>query len=116
MISPTTDSLCHSKCVPCEGGVPVISAKEAEPFLAAVPQWSIAADGKSIARQWKFKNFVNALAFCNQIGDLAEAEQHHPDLHLTGYRLVELVLTTHAINGLSENDFILAAKIDAIES
>ncbi len=116
MISPTKNSLCHSKCFPCEGGVPVISPQEAGPFLAAVPEWSIAADGKSIQRQWKLKNFVSSLAFCNQIGELAEAEQHHPDLHLTGYRHVQAVLTTHAINGLSENDFILAAKIDAIGS
>ena len=116
MSSPTTDSLCQSRCFPCEGGVPVISAREVEPFLAAVPQWSIAAEGRSIERLWTFKNFVSALAFCNQIGELAEAEQHHPDLHLTGYRQVRVVLTTHAISGLSENDFILAAKIDAIDS
>jgi 4a-hydroxytetrahydrobiopterin dehydratase len=112
MTLPTTEFLCRSKCVPCEGGVPVISGNEIGPYLAAVPKWSVVNEGKSIERQWKFKNFVAALGFCNQIGELSEAEQHHPDLHLTGYRHVRVVLTTHAIGGLSENDFILAAKID----
>ena len=68
--------------------------------------------GKSIARSIRFKNFVEAISCLNQIGDLAEA--HHPDLHLTGYRNLKVELTTHAIGGLSENDFILAAKIDLL--
>ncbi len=110
---PTSDSLCRSSCVPCEGGVPTLSAQEAETYLAAVPHWSLADDGKSVFRNWKLMSFNQALEFCNSIGAIAESEQHHPDLHLTGYRHLRVELTTHAIGGLSENDFILAAKIDA---
>jgi 4a-hydroxytetrahydrobiopterin dehydratase len=112
---PTTESLCQSKCKPCEGGTAVLPPDQAAEHLRAVPQWSIAEDGKSIARQWKLTSFVAALSLCNRVGEIAEVEQHHPDLHLTGYRQLRIELTTHAINGLSVNDFILAAKIDAIK-
>ncbi len=106
------DQLQKKKCIPCEGGVPAVPREQAEKQLASLPGWSIRDDGKSIAKKWNRKNFVKSLAFCNRIGEIAEAEQHHPDLHITGYRHVEVVLTTHAIQGLSENDFILAAKIE----
>ena len=72
------------------------------------------SDGKWIERTIRFKNFVEMMQGVNQIADLAESEGHHPDLHLTGYRNLKIDLTTHAIGGLSENDFILAAKIDAL--
>jgi 4a-hydroxytetrahydrobiopterin dehydratase len=83
-------------------------------YLAAVPGWKLGADGKSIRREWRLKDFATALGFFNRIGRIAEEQDHHPDLHLTGYRNVAIELSTHAIGGLSENDFILAAKIDEL--
>lgn len=107
--------LAEKRCVPCEGGVPPLSRPQAEGFLAEVPGWALAPDGKSLTKAWKHANFREALAFVNRIGEVAEHEDHHPDIHLTGYRRVRADLTTHAIGGLSENDFILAAKINALE-
>ncbi len=114
MATHTTDSLCQSKCVPCEGGVPVLTPTEVQDFLKAIPLWSRTDDGKAIYRQRKLKSFAQGLQWLNAIGEIAEADQHHPDLHLTGYRNVRVELTTHAIGGLSENDFIIAAKIDQL--
>ncbi len=102
-------------CVPCEGGTAPLSREEANTFLAQLPGWQLAADGVSISRAWTTADFRDALAFVNRVGDLAEAEGHHPDIHVTGYRRVRLDLSTHAIRGLSENDFILAAKIALLE-
>ena len=82
--------------------------------LRAIPQWRLTEDGKRIRREWRVKDFVTALDFFRRVGDIAEAEDHHPDLHLVGYRNVALELWTHALGGLSENDFILAAKIDQL--
>jgi 4a-hydroxytetrahydrobiopterin dehydratase len=79
-----------------------------------VPEWRVTADGQRIRREWRVKDFVTALDFFDRIGQIAEAEDHHPDLHLIGYRNVAIELWTHAIGGLSENDFILAAKIDRL--
>jgi 4a-hydroxytetrahydrobiopterin dehydratase len=83
-------------------------------FLQALPDWELTDDGRRIRREWRVKDFQAGLAFFNRIGQLAEDEGHHPDLHLTGYRNVAVELWTHAIGGLSENDFILAAKIDRL--
>lgn len=113
---PTADSLSAKRCKPCEGGVEPISPDAAREYLLATPQWQLSEDGRSIERKWTLKNFVQAMEFLQQVGGVAEAEQHHPDLHLTGYRKVRIELTTHAIGGLSENDFILAAKIDQLPS
>ncbi len=82
--------------------------------LRALPLWSLDASGKSISRTFVAKNFVAALSFFNAVGELAEAETHHPDLHLTNYRDVRLVLSTHAVGGLTMPDFILASKLDAL--
>ena len=79
-----------------------------------MPDWKLAADGKRIRREWRVKNFVEGLAFFNRVGEIAEAEDHHPDLHLVGYRNVAIEIWTHAVGGLTENDFILAAKIDGV--
>jgi 4a-hydroxytetrahydrobiopterin dehydratase len=114
MSEPTTEALLKKKCLPCEGGVPVIGLEEATEYIKATPAWSLADDGKSISRKVICKHFVEAMQVLNQIAEVAESEQHHPDLHLTGYRKVKIELTTHAIGGLSENDFIVAAKIDEI--
>jgi 4a-hydroxytetrahydrobiopterin dehydratase len=114
MTIASVKELQNKKCVPCEGGVPRIDRPDAERLLKGLPGWELADDGKLIRRKWTVKNFVAGLEFLNQIGALAEEEQHHPDVHLTGYRNVKVELMTHAIGGLSENDFILAAKIDQI--
>ena len=104
----------RKKCQPCEGGVPRLSAEQVKGLLPAVPQWRLTADGKAIRREWTVKDFATGLDFFQRIGQVAEAEDHHPDLHLTGYRNVAIELSTHSIGGLSENDFILAAKINQI--
>ena len=106
--------LIRKKCTPCEGGIPGLAPDQVHDFLKALPQWALASDGKRIRREWRVKNFLTALDFFQRIGQLAEEEGHHPDLHLAGYRNVAVEIWTHAINGLSENDFILAAKIDQL--
>ena len=83
-------------------------------YLAAVPGWTLSADARRIRREWRVKDFPAALEFFNRVGRVAEEEDHHPDLHLTGYRNVTIELWTHAAGGLTENDFILAAKIDLL--
>ncbi len=110
----TTPQLATSKCVPCEGGVPACTLAHSKAQLAALNNWQLSEDGLVISRNWKMKNFVQAMELLNACAAVAEEQQHHPDLHLTGYRLVRVELTTHAIGGLSENDFILAAKINAV--
>ena len=106
--------LTEQKCEACEGGVIPLNMTEAKILLAQIPGWEVAPDAKRISREYVFKNFVGALAFVNQVGELAESEGHHPDLHLTNYKHLEIVLSTHAIKGLSNNDFILAAKINEL--
>jgi 4a-hydroxytetrahydrobiopterin dehydratase len=110
----TAEGLAQKHCQACEGGVPPMSPDEVKAHLAAVPNWQLTDDGKMIRRKYKFKDFVSAMAFLQMVGTVAEDEQHHPDLHLTGYRHAAVELTTHAIGGLSENDFVLAAKIDRL--
>jgi 4a-hydroxytetrahydrobiopterin dehydratase len=114
MSTTTADELTSRHCLPCEGGVPPVTGADLQDHLQAVPAWKLAADGKAIRREWRVKDFATALDFFNRVGQIAEAEDHHPDLHLTGYRNVAIELSTHAIGGLSENDFILAAKIDKL--
>jgi len=103
-----------SKCVPCEGGVAKWSPSQVEAGLARLPGWRLTDDEKRIRKDWIVKNFSAGIDFFNKVADLAEREGHHPDLHLEGYRHVWIELWTHAIGGLSENDFILAAKIDRL--
>jgi 4a-hydroxytetrahydrobiopterin dehydratase len=110
----TASQLQQKRCLPCEGGVEPLSPQAASELLASVPPWSIEDSGKAIFLKRSFNNFLDAMAFLNAVANLAESEQHHPDLHLTGYRKVRIELTTHAIGGLSENDFILAAKINQL--
>jgi 4a-hydroxytetrahydrobiopterin dehydratase len=114
MITQTSDQLVTKKCMPCEGGVEAYSRAEALEQLAKLPEWHLTADGRCIRREWTAKNFMAAMDFFNRVAKLAEEDQHHPDLHLIGYRNAAIELSTHAIGGLSENDFILAAKIDRL--
>ena len=106
--------LTKKHCQACEGGVSPLGAEQVREYLPAVPGWRASADGRRIRREWRVKDFVTGLDFCRRVGELAESEGHHPDLHLTGYRNVALELYTHAVGGLTENDFILAAKIDQL--
>ena len=108
------NDLRRKHCRPCEGGVPALTAEQVRDYLPAVPQWHLSPDGKRVRREWRVKDFATALDFFRRVGEVAEAEDHHPDLHLTGYRQVAIELSTHAIGGLSENDFILAARIDQL--
>ncbi len=110
----SADALAGKKCKPCEGGVAPYSPEEAKEQLKRLPDWRLTQDGKRIRRDWVVKDFMAGLEFFEAVGQIAEAEDHHPDLHLEGYRNVWIELWTHAIGGLSENDFILAAKIDRV--
>lgn len=105
--------LTEQKCVACEGDVLPLSLSEASELLLEVSGWTLRDDGKTINRLYTFKNFIEALAFVNKVGVIAESEKHHPDIHLVDYKKVRIELRTHAIGGLSQNDFIIAAKIDA---
>ncbi len=113
-MSASATELTAKHCVPCEGGIPRLSPAEVQSHLPAVPRWRPTADGQRIRREWRVKDFATALDFFNRIGRIAEEEDHHPDLHLTGYRQVAIEIGTHAVNGLTQNDFILAAKIDTL--
>jgi 4a-hydroxytetrahydrobiopterin dehydratase len=113
-MTATAAELTKKHCVPCEGGIGALDPAEVKAQLAAVPRWQLNADGKSIRREWRVADFSTALDFFSRVGQIAEAENHHPDLHLTGYRNVAIELSTHAVKGLTENDFILAAKIDTL--
>ena len=104
-------TLTQKFCMACEAGTPPMPAAQAQTLLAEVPGWDLA--DQTLSRTFRFKNFKEAMAFVNQVADLAEGEGHHPDIHISWNR-VRLDLTTHAIKGLSENDFILAAKVNAL--
>jgi 4a-hydroxytetrahydrobiopterin dehydratase len=95
-------------CVPCEGGIPALSPEQLQSSLPSLPLWQINEKQTQISRAFTAKNFAVALEFINKVGEIAEREGHHPDLHLTGYRNVEVVLWTHAVGGLTENDLIMA--------
>jgi 4a-hydroxytetrahydrobiopterin dehydratase len=103
-------NLIHKHCVPCEGDVPSLLKDRAQELLAEVPGWDL--QDTYLTRAYRFKDFADAMLFVNKVAAIAEQEGHHPDITIT-YAIVTLTLTTHAISGLSENDFILAAKIDA---
>lgn len=115
------NGLTGRKCVPCEAGTPPLGKARIDELLGLVPAWSLLRfdDGTEnhyfIEREFSFKDFEQALAFANAVGEIAEAESHHPDIFIHSWNKVRIDLSTHAIKGLSENDFILAAKIDAIQ-
>ncbi len=108
--------LTHKKCVPCEGGVPVVPPETAKEQLKQLTGWYLTHNGDRIRKDWKMKDFLAAIQFFREVAEVAEADQHHPDLHLESYRQAWIEIYTHAIGGLSENDFILAAKIDTLSS
>jgi 4a-hydroxytetrahydrobiopterin dehydratase len=105
--------LADKKCVPCRGGVPPLKDKELAPLRKVVPEWTVVNE-HHLTRAFKFPDFVQALAFVNRVGALAEEQGHHPDI-LLAWGKAEITLWTHKIDGLTESDFIMAAKIDRVE-
>ena len=104
--------LADKKCVPCRGGVPPLKGKELAPLHKSVPQWKVVNE-HHIVREFKFPDFAKALEFVNRVGALAEEQGHHPDI-LLAWGKAEVTLWTHKIDGLTESDFIMAAKIDRL--
>ncbi|HCP44640.1 MAG TPA: 4a-hydroxytetrahydrobiopterin dehydratase [Deltaproteobacteria bacterium] len=107
-----TEDLASRKCIPCEGGVDALSEEAATDLLGKVPGWTL-VNGDKLHRTLLFPDFVRLMSFVNEMAELAEAEGHHPDFSVH-YNRLEVTVWTHAIEGLSENDFILAAKISRI--
>ena len=110
------DDLLNKKCVPCDGGVLPFDISEIHKYLKKVDGWDVKKNTKEIyflQKNFTFKDFVNSQNFINKVGEISENEKHHPDIYF-GWGYAKIVITTHAIEGLSENDFILAAKIDQI--
>lgn len=114
MQTQTPEQLTQKKCRPCEGGVEPYTLEESKAQLAKLTGWRLTHEGQRIRRDWTVKNFIAGLDFFKRVAGVAEDDNHHPDLHLEGYRKLSIELWTHAIGGLSENDFILAAKIDRL--
>lgn len=107
------DPLHTKKCIPCEGGTPALTHAQAQELHAQLhTDWSL-TENQKIQRAFVFKNFKEAMAFVTRVADIAEQEQHHPDIHVF-YNKVMIELWTHAVSGLSENDFIVASKIDLL--
>ena len=107
------NELTAKRCVPCEGGVAPMGANEARDMLGQLNGWELDESGKEISRSFAFKNYYQAIAFVNALAWIAHQEDHHPDLQV-GYNRVQVRFSTHSIGGLSQNDFICAAKIDAL--
>ena len=105
--------LTQKTCKACEGGVAALSAAHAQALLAQTPGWTLDAGAHEIVRDFKFKNHYETIAFVNAIAWVSHREDHHPDLEVH-YNTLRIRYTTHAVNGLSENDFICAAKINAL--
>jgi 4a-hydroxytetrahydrobiopterin dehydratase len=110
----STSELRSKKCLPCEGGVDPYTPEQARRQIGELSGWRLTHDGQRMRKDWKVKDFMAGIRFFNECARAAEEDAHHPDLHIEGYRNVSVELWTHAIGGLSENDFILAAKIDAL--
>ncbi len=108
-----TDQLEQRKCIPCEGGMAPLTRDRIDTLLAQIPGWSLSDDGKRIGRRFEFKGFYKTMAFINAMAWIANQEGHHPDFD-AGYNFCRVHFTTHAIDGLSENDFICAAKLNAL--
>jgi 4a-hydroxytetrahydrobiopterin dehydratase len=105
--------LAQRKCVPCEGGVEPLSRSQAESYLAQLEEWMLDTAAKQISKTYKFKDFMQVIDFINRIAQVAEEEGHHPDICF-GWGRAEVKFTTHAIKGLSVNDFIMAAKVEEV--
>ena len=106
-----SETLVAKTCTPCRGGIPPLTRGEAQRFQAQAPNWELGDNAHRIQRTFRFRNFREALAFVQEVGELAETEGHHPDISF-GWGYVTVSLTTKKIKGLHENDFIMASKID----
>ena len=107
-------SLAERRCKPCEGGTPPLSRARAEELLRQLGSaWALSEDAHAIRREFGFKDFYRTMSFVNALAHVANIEDHHPDLEV-GYNYCRVTFTTHAVRGLSENDFVCAAKIDLI--
>ena len=107
-------SLTEKKCLPCEGGIPPLPRADCERLLGELsPQWRLSPDGKELQREFAFKDFYRTMSFVNALAHVANAEDHHPDLGVH-YNRCEIRFSTHDVGGLSLNDFICAAKADAL--
>ena len=109
----STPELLKRTCRPCAKGTPPLTAERVQAWLAQVPGWQC-VEQRLLRKELKLADFLSVIRLVNRIAEIAETEGHHPDLHITGYRRLTIELSTHAIGGLSDNDFILAAKIDAL--
>ncbi len=107
------ENLASKHCVPCRGGIPPLPEEEARRLLAGAPGWKLEENGTRLTRRFEFKDFRKAIEFVNRVADIAEEEAHHPDIAIH-WNKVDLILWTHKIGGLHENDFILAAKINRL--
>lgn len=114
MSSADENALASRRCVPCRGDSPKLSADECAALLAQLSDWTV-VDGHHLCKDYGFDTFLEALAFANRVGELAEAEGHHPEITVS-WGKARLRIWTHAIDGLSESDFVLAAKSDAVLS
>jgi 4a-hydroxytetrahydrobiopterin dehydratase len=110
----TAKELTKKRCVSCEVGAKPLTPEQVKSLLTSLPNWKLTPDGKRIRCEWRVRDFLTGIDFFQRIAQIAESEDHHPDLHLVGYRNVAIELWTHAVGGLTENDFILAAKIDEL--
>jgi 4a-hydroxytetrahydrobiopterin dehydratase len=113
-MSISVEELSTKRCSACEGHIPKLLPEQIQNQLPALDGWQITLDGLRIRKDWQMKNFLAGIEFFDRIARVAEEEGHHPDLHLEEYRHVWIEIWTHSIGGLSENDFILAAKIDRL--
>jgi 4a-hydroxytetrahydrobiopterin dehydratase len=109
----STGDLASKTCVPCRGGIPPLTRDEAQELLARAPEWGLQENGTRLTRRFEFEDFKKAIAFVNRVADIAEEQGHHPDIAIH-WNKVDLVLWTHKIGGLHENDFILAAKVNRL--
>lgn len=107
--------LTTKSCKPCEGGVDPLNREQCEQLLKDTPGWELSDDATTLTRSYEFRNFFRTMSFVNVVAHIANNENHHPDMEV-GYNYCRLKFTTHAINGLSENDFICAAKVNMIDS
>jgi 4a-hydroxytetrahydrobiopterin dehydratase len=109
----SAESLASKHCVPCRGGIPPLTGEEAQRLLPGAPGWRLEENGTRLVRRFEFEDFKKAIEFVNRVADIAEEQGHHPDIAIH-WNKVDLVLWTHKIGGLHENDFILAAKINRL--
>ncbi len=108
--------LADKKCIPCEGNIPSFDLEEIHKYLKKIDGWNVQSDDKKnyfLIKEFKFENFLKSQSFVNEVGNIAENEGHHPDIWF-GWGYAKIKIFTHAINGLHESDFVLAAKIDKI--